>query len=250
MSRPQYDRYASEARAPGGGAIAPYPIGGHVVNGGLIDFQDNSQLRYGNVNDYHQLLAAQQQQPLGYPQQQAQPGYPPVMPQQQQAQPQPGGYPVPNVAQPAMLSGPPSYIHVNGVTYKPVTEPPAEPTAAAAAAAPDPSSAHAPRPLTEEELNKAIDHRVSVVAEDYISRKLHRRSFSQEPSESAAPSISRHRAAPAHHTRPTMARPEARPSRSTASSSSSDLEAALDRVRSAVASLPADPAPVSTHRRW
>ena len=267
--------------------MGPYSVGGPVVNGGLIDFQDGT-LRAGYPSsspaEYlspQHLLAVQQQQTAG--------GIYAIVPQpQQQAQPQtvPVGagqtltpYPVPNVAQPAVLSGPPSYIHVNGVTYKPVAEPPA--TEQQAATAQDPSSSNGSassvmqssqqRPLTEDELHKAIDRRVSVVAEDYISRKLHRRSFSREHGDGGASSgpgsmVARHRSAPVvTHSNghgggnfPRARSYEARPSRPTQPmastiSSAADLEAALRRVKSAVASLPPTTqpaAPVSAHRRW
>ena len=155
---------------------------GPVVNGGLIDFQDN--LQRGVCPDF----AGQQQLAMagGYG---AGAGF--ALQQQLaafQATP-------PNVAQPAALhpaqpgvsggcfSGPPSFIHVNGVTYKPVeaaaaVDPRAAP-ATLAPAAPQPaatasagSSDPSMRPLTEDELYRAIDDRVSSRVGEYVSRKL------------------------------------------------------------------------------
>ena len=163
MSRPQFDRYAHHAAAD-----APMHYG-PVVNGGLIDFQDN--LQRGVCPDY----AGQQN--LGFN------GYAPV-PLQQAYQVAP-----PNVAQPASLlpgqagviggcfSGPPSFIHVNGVTYKPVegAASAVDPRAAPATLAPQPQTGdHAAnmRPLTEDELYQAIDTRVSDKVGEYVSRKL------------------------------------------------------------------------------
>lgn len=238
-----------------------YSVGapGPVVNGGLIDFQDNSPATYLRApsGEYLQQLSPQQLLAV----QQAAVGT---------------SFPVPNVAQPAVLCGPASYIHVNGVTYKPVTEPPGTESVQQSVGAPEPvsnsasssSSAQNQRPLTEEELHKAIDHRVSVVTEDYINRKLHRRSFSRDHVEGrgavapSGPAISRHRApaAPAMHHAPTghprsrFSHSDARPSRAPAATSPSDLEAALRRVKTAVANLPvSEPgstAAVAAHRHW
>lgn len=76
-----------------------------VVNGGLIDFQDNT-------------VRGQCEYPM-YPTQ-IQPNYP--LSASPQLQP---GFPLSSSTQltPGCIQGPPSFIHINGVTYKPVDDP-------------------------------------------------------------------------------------------------------------------------------
>ena len=249
MSRPQYDRYASEPSHQ-------QQYVGNVVNGGLIDFQDNL---HRGVSEY---LSPQQMVAAGYPQQaMVAAGYPQQAmvaagyPQQAMVA---AGYPqqpqavfLPNVAQPAQLaqpqqpqqascfSGPPSFIHVNGITYKPVEQEaavaqPAQPAAARATAAET-----ATKPLTEDELYHAIDERVSSRVEDYVSRKLRHHSRHHEASDShrsaaaavpvrdESPSPRRHHTASAGGGR----------ARGQAPLPADDIEAAVQRVLQANASM-------------
>jgi hypothetical protein len=111
MSRPQIQQYQPGPQTQG-----------VVVNGGLIDFQDNMQR---GVPDYTiitpSLLAAQQQQ------QQQTPASALALLQQQQAasshgfvQGLPSHQASPVGVPPNWICGPASYYHVNGVTYAPV----------------------------------------------------------------------------------------------------------------------------------
>jgi hypothetical protein len=231
MSRPQYDRYDTSSSA----RYAPEtnnPYGGTVVNGGLIDFQDN--LRRG-VSEY---LTPQQMIAAGYPQQQMlAAGYP----QQQMLA---GGY-APNVAQPAVLSqpqqpgqacfsGPPSFIHVNGITYKPVEqEAVAQPQLAPKPAGVDTTA----KPLTEDELYHAIDERVSRRVDDYVSSKLRhhpphhsvRHEAPESPRATVIPVRAEHE--------PQSRRATGRGGRGQAPMPADDIEAAVQRVLSANASM-------------
>jgi len=165
MSRPQYSRYATESSHVGHGP---------VVNGGLIDFQDNLHRGVCEYLSPNQIVLQQQQPAVaGYPQQQpAMAGYPQQQPPcytQQQA-----GYPyTPNVAQPAVLAtqaaacfnGPPSFIHAHGVTYRPVE-----------AMLPEPQeSRQAPVECDnnhmEEDLEHKVHQRVAKISKEYIKSK-------------------------------------------------------------------------------
>ncbi len=166
MSRPQFNkqnsRYCSSAESYGGG----------VVNGGLIDFQDNSNrgvpIDYSHSMDFN-AVAPSVLQGLGMTQRNA-------------------------GALPGCFTGPPTYLHVNGVTYRPVetTEPPRA-VAAPAVLPPSPAdpvsstaSEHdsgagggsvgvSTKILSEAELNRIVDERVrqrvSTQVQGYFTRK-------------------------------------------------------------------------------
>lgn len=227
MSRPQYDRYESSSGRYATETNSPY--GGAVVNGGLIDFQDN--LRRG-VSEY---LTPQQMISAGFPQQQMlAAGFPQQF--------------MPNVAQPAVLaqpqqaaaqggacfSGPPSFIHVNGITYKPVEQE----AVAQAQPAPKPAAVEpTAKPLTEDELYHAIDERVSRRVEDYVSSKLrhHHHSVRHEAPESPRATVVPVRAE--HEPQASSRRATGRSGRGQAPMPADDIEAAVQRVLSANASM-------------
>lgn len=186
MSRPQYDRYSDSSHTS-----SPYGnqgYGGHVVNGGLIDFQDNA---FRGVSEYltpSQIVSQQQQQahgmmtmaqPQAGPSLQMMVGNQAFLPaglQQQQGTSA-------SVAGGTCFSGPPSFIHVNGITYKPVEAAVPTPTPSEHASVSETSAGAAgtavsssnTRALTEAELHRAIDDRVSRVTKEYINRKMSRR---------------------------------------------------------------------------
>jgi len=140
MSRPQYQ----------------YQAGPHVVNGGLIDFRDN--FNTGNP----EYPTTQCMYPVG---------------------------PVPGMQAPASLpgfhpqglgcvSGPPSYMHINGVMYRPVDD--SLGAEASAKAAPKPAEPVATKEepvkvLSEAELERSIDDRVRQRVEEFLSTQRHNR---------------------------------------------------------------------------
>ena len=165
MSRPQFNQN-TQANTQGSQG---------VVNGGLIDFQDNG---FRGANN--EQLSAGYPLPQGYPAQ----GYP-----QQQQQGMYPGHALPAALQGfgnalgspagggACFSGPPTFLHVNGITYKPVSSDPqaaveADPRAAAASAGaatttqPAPPSAH--QVLTAEELADIVNERVQTQVDSYL----------------------------------------------------------------------------------
>ena len=210
MSRPQFHQYASSPSSAQG------PV---VVNGGLIDFQDNMQRGVSEYITPQQLLAAQ-----GYPPGFVQPAslaavngsvltagtsaVPGAFQQGGGASYSAQGYP--GMAQGvsgSCFSGPPSFLHVNGITYKPVEADPGIRSAAslyeshalasgdsagvstaggvvASSVLPPPSLANA-RVLTEEDLHQAIDQRVQTKVERYLSsqRRPQTRSYTAVASE-------------------------------------------------------------------
>ena len=116
MSRPQLQPYVQSA-----GPTGP------IVNGGLIDFQDNMHRGVPDYTISPSMIAAQQQQM----QQQQAGGMVPLMPgmAMMPAQMQPGNpslVPACASASPQWVSGPASYYHVNGVMYAPVGDPVAQ----------------------------------------------------------------------------------------------------------------------------
>ena len=148
MSRPQYTQH-------------PMP---HVVNGGLIDFQDNINR---GVPEYAQPYMAA------------------------------GMIPVPGMAAPAMLagfhgqqpalgcvSGPPTFLQVNGVTYKPVEDAVAgtEAKASKVEAKEEPVKV-----MSERELERAIDERVQSRVSQFLSSQRHNGRGAREPYEQDRP---------------------------------------------------------------
>jgi len=158
MSRPQYSSRYTES-SPGA-----------VVNGGLIDFQDNLNRGVCEYLSPNQIaLQQQQQQQAGYPQQQQafypqQPnvaGYPLQQPQAYMAQPA-------TLASPTCFNGPPSFIHAHGVTYRPVEATLPEP------AVPQPASisvADCDPMMEEHELEHKVNQRVAHVSKAYVKSK-------------------------------------------------------------------------------
>jgi hypothetical protein len=138
-----------------------------VVNGGLIDFQDNSLQRgaqeYVTPNQY--MAAVQPQQPV-YTQVAS---GPPAQFQAQQQQPfmasqvqvGPGGQ--------SYISGPPSFLHMNGITYKPVED---VKTASPVAAKPcEPVPDEGVKTLSEDEFHQAISDHVQRKVDSYMSKQ-------------------------------------------------------------------------------
>ena len=178
MSRPQYDYYQPQQQAAA------------VVNGGLIDFRDNSlqrgvQQEYITPNQFmaagyatpNAMMAAQSGQFQPSPMMAAQSGQfqpapnPMMAAQSGQFQPAPAG----NLQQSGYISGPPSFLHVNGVTYKPVED--------------HPMMAQDPKPikpcetvqaepgvktLSEEDFHHAISEHVQKKVDSYMSKQHHR----------------------------------------------------------------------------
>lgn len=226
MSRPQYDRYSSSSQHYTESAYS-----NPVVNGGLIDFQDNMNR---GVSEY---IAAQQK-----PQQMAMAAY----------HPQTAFAYAPNVAQPAVLqataqgpgacfSGPPSFLHVNGITYRPVEPEVAQQPAPAKSAS---TAAPEPKPMTEDELYHAIDERVSSRVADYVSRKYHHHHPRSVPHDEPAPEPRQH-VVPVRVAEPEVRRrPPADSVRRTVHKSppDEDIEAAVQRVLQANASMFQSPA--------
>ncbi len=159
MSRAQYHQNSP--------AVAAHPL--NVVNGGLIDFQDNLQR---GVQEYVTPTMIMHQQQGGF-------GQSPYQQLASLASQQGVNQFTAGQIQPGqMLCGPASFLHVNGVTYKPVDEPstkltpaPDKPSPAAmnqesgGGAA---SSSQGPRALSERELREAIDKRVKQQVMSYV----------------------------------------------------------------------------------
>lgn len=139
-------------------------LSGPIVNGGLIDFQDNfhrGMAEYASYQQAQQLagMVGVQQQPFVPPMQQYHPGAGLA------AGPLPG---VSSTSQLPCISGPPAFLHVHGQTYVPVE---AQPTVAAGvakagASAAKPVAAEAPEPrvLSEEEIERRVRDRVDAWA--------------------------------------------------------------------------------------
>jgi uncharacterized membrane protein (UPF0136 family) len=220
MSRPQFNQQNEQHRY----AQAQQQVSGVVVNGGLIDFQDNSHRGVpGTATDYHSnqaaaYLAHMQQQsplPLASPATLAamyaggasfvQPGQPMPATLQQgfhSGATHPGGantlaQVIPQTTGGACFSGPPTFLHVNGITYKPVDALQAEslvgPGTYPAPSYPDPSQTagvptsggtgstgnvtNAPanhittKILSEDEMNNLLEERVASKVESYLSAR-------------------------------------------------------------------------------
>lgn len=137
MSRPQYQHQ-------------PIP---HVVNGGLIDFQDNinrGMPDYGTSYVGNGIYAV--------------PGMP--------APATLAGFQGGGVAQMGCVSGPPTFLQVNGVVYKPVEDSVAGPEAKAAAKVE--TKEEPVKVLSERELERAIDDRVQARVNQFLSSQRHR----------------------------------------------------------------------------
>ena len=102
MSRPQLQPYVQSASPTG-----------PIVNGGLIDFQDNMHRGVPEYGMSPSMIAAQQQQ------QGQQPPHSQMM-QAAAGVPCGGGF---QSNAPQWVSGPASYYHVNGVMYAPIVDP-------------------------------------------------------------------------------------------------------------------------------
>ena len=166
---------------------------GQVVNGGLIDFQDNFHRGLAEYANYMAVQQQQQQQSLmGYSPSGAQPvslaGYPTHLQQQQQAslmafqqqqqqQQQPAGMATTVQSnQLPCISGPPAYVHINGQTYVPVDSP----QVGKPAAAQQPQAVVAVEPEPASLSNEDIDRRVYAQVEAWASRQ-------RKPYQAAAP---------------------------------------------------------------
>lgn len=135
-------------------------MAGPVVNGGLIDFQDNfnrGMAEFANFQHNQQLAAMM---PGAFPMQQQ------AFQQQMQQYPAAAGMtvgPVPGVSAPAQLppciSGPPVFLHMYGQKYVP-EEVQAAAKPAHVEAAPEP----VPRALSEEEIERRVRDRVDAWA--------------------------------------------------------------------------------------
>lgn len=178
MSRPQFNNQRSTRYAAQGDSHS----GGGVVNGGLIDFQDNSMR--GIPAEYSHPAMVQAEYPAS--------SYMTPAVLQGLAATGAGG-----AAVSGCFTGPPSFLHVNGVTYRPVD--PVEPrlgVAAPATLTPTPAVTEAsvvePSPsggvgggsgnvgvntkiLSKDELNRIVDERVrqrvSAQVQGYMTRK-------------------------------------------------------------------------------
>ena len=224
MSRPQFKQRNNNSRYAQGQQQGIPP----VVNGGLIDFQDNSNrgvpsgatgvsqefpatAQLNQVQHYVQSPQYQNATPFGGP------GM--VM-----AAPCPPGVAMPAALQgSACFSGPPTFLHVNGVTYKPVEGhdspvPQASPAAlqpsvvsgdtisssrtTPVAAAPPPATPSNTQVLSRDEFNKMVDDRVMTKVENYMESvgTLSRHSHHSAP-RAVSPSPAEDRGSSSRHTR-------------------------------------------------
>lgn len=201
MSRPQFPQGNNNQQQ----LLAP------VVNGGLIDFQDNFNRGMCEYPNPQQLMAAaygyQQAQGMmapnqataisalcqHYQQQGVAAGFPSPNPSNLAAHPVVNGTPAGLASVPAAapggsmvgttatlpgtyISGPPTFLHVNGITYKPVEETPV-PAGSTASASTKSASQEGEtervgtKMLTEKDLHRAIDQRVQSKVESYMSTR-------------------------------------------------------------------------------
>lgn len=143
---------------------------GPVVNGGLIDFQDNfhrGMAEFANFQQAQQLAGMMGGMPHattgvpGFPMQQQ--AFQPM--QQFQAHPGLASGAMPGVSATSQLpciSGPPAFLHVHGQTYVPVeAQPPVVASASKPAAV---EAAPEPRVLSEEEIERRVRDRVDAWA--------------------------------------------------------------------------------------
>ena len=132
-----------------------HTMSGPIVNGGLIDFQDNfhrGMAEYASYQQAQQLVGlASMQQP--YPPQPFHPGAGlPVG-----AGPMPGA---PSPAQLPCISGPPAFLHMHGQKYVPEEAAAVKQTVGK----PVPVEAPEPRVLSEEEIERRVRDRVDAWA--------------------------------------------------------------------------------------
>lgn len=137
-------------------------MGNQVVNGGLIDFQDNLQRGVQEYITPNQLMAAGYSIPPGSMMMQPGPNSAPL---------QAGMMPAGQQPAPSYISGPPTFLHVNGITYRPVENPAtmqavndtkqADPIVDPRRVADSAASAPAVKTLSETDLHRHIDERVS-----------------------------------------------------------------------------------------
>ena len=152
MSRPQLQYNTTPAQNPHS-----------VVNGGLIDFSDN--LHRGNVESLTPSMLVSMQQNQNHMmmmQQQQQPGLVPSSTTMASAGVFPNG--------PSYISGPPTFLHVNGIMYRPVdasSGPQVDAQPSPVPAAPE------TKVLSASELHKEIDKRVQAKVQDYINEHRH-----------------------------------------------------------------------------
>jgi hypothetical protein len=131
MSRPQIHMNSPAMPAPG-----------QIVNGGLIDFQDNF---HRGMAEYAQLISAQQA--AGYPPHPAMQAVHPYS-AMQQSLPQ------------TTLLGHPSFINVAGKMYRPVEEPPSTVMMVAPVESQKRPAEPEPRMLTEDDIDQRVAQRV------------------------------------------------------------------------------------------
>lgn len=238
MSRPQFN----QQHQPSQSTLGP------IVNGGLIDFQDNLQRGVCEYATPNQLMAA------GYG------ALPPGLSYPVPVQPQVGVYPSyqGHQASPQLssagqggtcISGPPSFFHVNGVLYRPVEDasqghtPPLNAAGAVVNAPPplDPATMQGAKVLTEDELHRTIDARVRQKVDSYLSsqRKPHH-ARGEDPGPPSTARAHEHRAdssaSPRTHRAPVGAS-HSPAVRSSSHRVSSDEALAIQRVQHANASM-------------
>lgn len=142
-------------------------MSGPVINGGLIDFQDNfhrGMAEYANYQQAQQQLAGMMGGlPSSFPMQQQ--AFQPM--QQFQAHPSLAGGSLPGVpatSQLPCISGPPAFLHVHGQTYVPVEAQPPVVASASKPASVEATPEPAPRVLSEEEIERRVRDRVDAWA--------------------------------------------------------------------------------------
>ena len=254
MSRPQFNQSPQQLQV----------AGGQVVNGGLIDFQDNLQRGVCEYATPQQLLASGYG---GYP---GAPGIsqgPPMQAYSNNAIPSVTSSPFgnyPGYPSPAQLSsgsvgqsggcfsGPPAFLQVGSVVYRPVdtdasgrtnTVSSSDPPPSVKASVPPVSNQATTKMLTEDDLHRAIDSRVQSKVESYLSsqRKSHHSVRSEEPHsyipEHSSSSVRTHRGSSANTASPTARTSEGPVTRSARSRGASDEELAVQRVQQANASM-------------
>lgn len=245
MSRPQFNNQSPQQLQV---------AGGQVVNGGLIDFQDNMQRGVSEYATPQHLMAsgyggvAPQQQPyIAQASYGVYPGYP-APPQLSSGIP-PGGQ--------GCISGPPAFLQVGGIVYKPVDSAVpvslAPTTQSPAPAAPSKVSKQAStaKMLTEDDLHRAIDSRVQSKVESYLSsqRKPHHSTTSttraveersRDPHSSSSYSGNGARSS-SHHAPTSSTRTSEGPVTRSSRRVSDDEELAIQRVQQANASMRAPP---------